>query len=199
MINIQKYNSWYLPIAITVAIVVWLLSGINQKNSPSYQPINNADLSSVISVRVRDQIAKNVIRNLKLNGRTAPSRVVNIKAETDGRVIKIGANRGERISQGSLIVQLSERDRFANLAKSTATVNQRKAEYDSQKKLNDENFISEVKLQESIANLERARHELSLANLDIEFMNIKSPFEGSLQERKVEIGDYVKAGDTIAT
>jgi multidrug efflux system membrane fusion protein len=133
MINIQKYNSWYLPIAITVAIVVWLLSGINQKNSPSYQPINNADLSSVISVRVRDQIAKKVIRNLKLNGRTAPSRVVNIKAETDGRVIKIGANRGERISQGSLIVQLSERDRFANLAKSTATVNQRKAEYDSQK------------------------------------------------------------------
>ena len=199
MINNHKYNAWYLPIAITVAIVVWLLSGINQKNSPSYQPINNADLSSVISVRVRDQIAKNVIRNLKLNGRTAPSRIVNIKAETDGRVIKIGANRGERISQGSLLVQLSERDRFANLAKSTATVNQRKAEYDSQKKLNDENFISEVKLQESIANLERARHELTLANLDIEFMNIKSPFEGSLQERKVEIGDYVKAGDTIAT
>ncbi|MDG1713392.1 MAG: hypothetical protein P8H21_05995 [Woeseiaceae bacterium] len=80
MINNHKYNAWYLPIAITIAIVVWLLSGINQKNSPSYQPINNADLSSVISVRVRDQIAKNVIRNLKLNGRTAPSRIVNIKA-----------------------------------------------------------------------------------------------------------------------
>tara|TARA_B110000003_G_scaffold5011_1_gene5347 strand:+ start:16275 stop:17354 length:1080 start_codon:yes stop_codon:yes gene_type:complete len=185
--------------AITVMIIMWLLSGINQKNIASNQQQNNVDVSTDISVRVRDQIAKNVIRNLKLNGRTAPSRIVNIKAETDGRVIGIGANRGERISNGSLLVQLSERDRFAKLAKSTAMLNQRKAEFNSQKKLNDENFISEVKLQESIANLEHARHELTLANLDIEFMNIKSPFEGSLQERNVEIGDYVKSGDTIAT
>jgi multidrug efflux system membrane fusion protein len=120
--------------AITVMIIMWLLSGINQKNIASNQQQNNVDVSTDISVRVRDQIAKNVIRNLKLNGRTAPSRIVNIKAETDGRVIGIGANRGERISNGSLLVQLSERDRFAKLAKSTAMLNQRKAEFNSQKK-----------------------------------------------------------------
>ena len=76
----HKYNTWYLPMAITVMIIMWLLSGINQKNIASNQQQNNVDVSTDISVRVRDQIAKNVIRNLKLNGRTYPSRIVNIIA-----------------------------------------------------------------------------------------------------------------------
>lgn len=198
--NIQKFKSWYLPIGIFLAIVLWLLSGIYQtENIDSNQQVNNINEQKLNSVRVRDQIAKDITRKLTINGRTAPSRIVMIKAETDGRVMKIGAKRGEKISKDSLLVQLSERDRFANLAESKANVKQREVEFLGQKKLADDNLVSEIKLQAAVSNLEKAKTQLVRAILDIDFMNIKSPFEGSLQDRYVEIGDFVKSGDNIAT
>jgi multidrug efflux system membrane fusion protein len=198
--SLEKFKSWYLPFGIFFTIVLWLLSGISQtENTVSTQESKKINAQPLISVRVRDQKAKNINRNLTINGRTAPSRIVTIKAETDGRVMKIGAKRGEKISMGSLLVQLSERDRFANLAESEAIVKQREVEFLGQKKLANDNLVSEIKLQEAVSNLEKAKTQLIRASLDIDFMNIKSPFEGSLQDRYVEIGDFVKSGDNIAT
>ena len=198
--SLKKFKSWYLPLGIFFTIVLWLLSGISQtENTVSIQQSYKTNSQPLNSVRVSDQIAKNITRNLTINGRTAPSRIVTIKAETDGRVMKIGAKRGEKISAGSLLVQLSERDRFANLAESEAILRQREVEFIGQKKLADDNLVSEIKLQESVSNLEKAKTQLIRASLDIDFMNIKSPFEGSLQDRYVEVGDFVKSGDNIAT
>ncbi|MBM4220826.1 MAG: efflux RND transporter periplasmic adaptor subunit, partial [Gammaproteobacteria bacterium] len=35
--------------------------------------------------------------------------------------------------------------------------------------------------------------------LDLEYMHVRAPFDGMVQERNVEIGDYVRAGDPVAT
>ena len=100
--SLKKFKSWYLPLGIFFTIVLWLLSGISQtENTVSIQQSYKTNSQPLNSVRVSDQIAKNITRNLTINGRTAPSRIVTIKAETDGRVMKIGAKRGEKISAGS--------------------------------------------------------------------------------------------------
>ena len=62
-----------------------------------------------------------------------------------------------------------------------------------------DSYVSEAQLQEAAALLETARAELARAELDIAQMTIRAPFDGALQDRMVEIGDYVKAGDPVAT
>ena len=47
--------------------------------------------------------------------------------------------------------------------------------------------------------LEAAKTELTRARLDIDYMVIRAPFDGALQDRQVEVGDFVKLGDPIAT
>jgi len=47
--------------------------------------------------------------------------------------------------------------------------------------------------------LEAAKAEQIRAELDLEYMNIRAPFGGALQSRVVEVGDFVKAGDPVAT
>jgi multidrug efflux system membrane fusion protein len=44
-----------------------------------------------------------------------------------------------------------------------------------------------------------ARAELTRAKLDLEYMTVRAPFAGALQARAVEVGDFVKRGDPIAT
>ena len=47
--------------------------------------------------------------------------------------------------------------------------------------------------------LETARTEVTRAELDLSYMAIRAPFAGALQARSVEVGDFVKRGDPIAT
>ena len=138
-------------------------------------------------------------RIIKVNGSTAPARTVDINAETDGRVVVTGVDRGERVSKGGVIVQLDERDRQARLAEARATVKQRQVEYAARERLKSQSYVSEAQLQEAVALLESARAELRRAELDIDYTLIRAPFDGALQERQVEVGDFVKAGDPVAT
>jgi multidrug efflux system membrane fusion protein len=98
-----------------------------------------------------------------------------------------------------VIVQLDERDRRARLAQATATVKQRELEFSAREKLLGDSYVSEAQLQEAAALLEAAKAELTRSELDIEYMVIQAPFDGALQERHVEVGDFVKRGDPIAS
>ena len=99
---------------------------------------------------------------------------------------------------GEVIVSLDKRDRYARLAQAAATVKQRELEYEARAKLQGDSYVSEAQLQEAEALLEMARAELIRAKLDIDYMVIRAPFDGALQERLVEIGDFVKLGDPVA-
>jgi multidrug efflux system membrane fusion protein len=200
--TLAKHRSWYYSAGIAVLITLWLLSGtIGDDVGENDAAI--ADLPALEAphskVRVRTQSADEIVRTIVVNGKTAPARIVELSAETDGRVELIGAERGANVSRGGVIVRLDERDRSARLAQAKATLKQREVEYEGRMKLQSESYVSEAQLQEAIAQLEAARTELRRAKLDLEFMSVRAPFDGALQSRAVEIGDFVKTGDPIAT
>lgn len=197
--SIRQHRSWFLSGAIVVAITLWLISGSDSDSEPVAAATADEAAPQRASVRVRNQVAEEVVRIVSINGRTAPARIVELNAETDGRVVSIGVERGNRVDIGGVIVRLDERDRSARLAQAAATVKQREVEYAGQQRLKTQSYVSDAQLQEGAALLEAAKTELKRAELDISYMVIRAPFDGALQERHVEIGDYVKAGDPIAT
>lgn len=200
--SLKQHRSWLLSGLIVVAITLWLLSGSGESddaNSTGNATTEDEAPALRASVRIRNQVAEEVVRVVSVNGRTAPARTVEVNAETEGRVVRTGTERGERIKEGGVIVSLDERDRAARLSQARAIVKQREVEYEGQQRLKSESYVSDAQLQEGAALLEVARSDLVRAELDIENMVIRAPFAGSLQERHVEVGDFVSVGDPIAT
>jgi len=199
--KLSRYKSWITSGAISIAIALWLVSGSFDGGTKTEQP--DADPVPIstprASVRIRHLVADEVTRDIVVNGRTAPARIVELNAETDGRVMLVGVDRGDRFDSGDVIVQLDERDRNARLAQAEATVKQRELEYAARAKLKGDSYVSEAQLQEAEALLETAKAELTRARLDIDYMVVRAPFDGALQERLVEVGDFVKLGDPVAT
>ena len=199
----EKYRSWFYSAGIAILIAGWLLSGQFGNSDDATDERSAAVAKTTIApqskVRVRTQIAEEVTRTIVVNGNTAPARVVELSAETDGRVVGIGAKRGANIDRNTVIVRLDERDRSARLAQAEATVRQREVEYEARARLKVESYVSEAQLQEGVALLEAARAELTRARLDLDYMQVRAPFDGALQARAVEIGDFLKVGDPIAT
>ncbi len=200
--NISQYKSWFLSIGIIVVVLLWLVSGQLGDTTTANSAIAGDATESIharSAVRVRTQSAEQVLRTIAVNGQTAPARVVELSAETDGRVEYLGAERGANVERGKVIVSLDQRDRQARLAEAQATVKQREVEYEGRVRLKAASYVSEAQLQEAVAALEAARAELTRAELDLEYMNIRAPFGGALQSRVVEVGDFVKVGDPVAT
>jgi multidrug efflux system membrane fusion protein len=199
--KLKKFRSWLISAGIAVLITLWLASGQFGDEAPeeiSTRVVTTTVPAQQSSVRVRTQSAEEIMRTIVINGQTAPARVVDLAAETDGRVEYIGVSRGANVARGAVIVRLDERDRKARLAQAEATVRQREVEYQGRLKLKGESYVSEAQLQEAVAQLETARTELKRAQLDLEYMTTRAPFDGALQERHVEVGDFVKSGDPIA-
>jgi multidrug efflux system membrane fusion protein len=199
--NLKRYKSWITSAAIAMGITLWLISGhfADDKETGIAAPVDAVRAQRRPSVRVRQQAAEEITRVITVNGRTAPARIVALNAETDGRVVGIGGHRGERLDSGEIIVRLDERDRLARLAQAEATVKQRELEYAGRQKLKNDSYVSDAQVQEAAALLEAARAELTRARLDIEYMSVKAPFDGALQDRHVEIGDFLKQGDPVAS
>lgn len=199
--KLKQFRSWFISAGIVLLVTVWLASGQVSSDAPEEAPrsvITSAAPAQQSSVRVRTQSAEEIMRTIVVNGETAPARVVDMAAETDGRIEYIGVDRGTNVDKNAVIVRLDERDRKARLAQAEATVRQREVEYQGRLKLKGESYVSEAQLQEAVAQLEAAKTELKRAQLDLEYMTIRAPFDGALQERHVEVGDFVKAGDPIA-
>jgi multidrug efflux system membrane fusion protein len=197
---LNEHRSWLMSAGIALLIVVWLSSGQLRGDTDASSASDLLAESRPVrsSVRVRSQSAEEIMRTVVINGKTAPARVVELAAETDGRVEFVGARRGTNVERGGVIVRLDERDRQARLQQAEATVRQRQVEYEGREKLKSESYVSEAQLQEAIAQLEAAKTELVRARLDLEYVEIRAPFDGALQARHVEEGDFVSRGDPIA-
>jgi multidrug efflux system membrane fusion protein len=167
--NISRFKSWFVSGGIIIVVTAWLLSGQFSGDQETEQASDDAVTTTISrnAVRVRTQSAEEVMRTIIVNGKTAPARVANLAAETDGRIEYVGAERGASLETGDLIVRLDERDRSARLAQAEATVRQREVEYAARERLKSESYVSEAQLQEAIALLETARAELTRARLDL--------------------------------
>jgi len=199
---IQEHRSWFYSAGIALLITVWLVSGSfgsDDSSEVAVKTVETSNENTQSKVRVRTQSAETITRTIVVNGKTAPARIVELGAETDGRIEHIGAERGANVARGGVIVKLDLRDREARLAQAQATVKQREVEYEGRLKLKPESYVSEAQLQEAIALLEAAKTELTRAQLDLDYMAVRAPFDGALQARIVEIGDFVQRGDPIAT
>jgi len=196
---------WIYSIIFVGLVVLWLLSGNLSREldgipDPVAGSISSPDSEpAVLPVQVRAQSAESVTRTLSLFGRTAPARRVELKAETDGRVEYIGLARGEQAAAGTVLLRLDLRDRAARLEQARADVRQHEAAYRGQLELQAENYVSVTQIAETLARLEGARAELLRAELDLGYRELRTPFPGVLLERQVEVGDFVRAGDTVAT
>ena len=153
---IARHRSWLISGAIVILVVIWLLSGqigsdasdAEDTTSVAGNPApteESQDAGERTKVRVRVQHAEQVTRTITVNGRTAPARTVELAAETSGRVVSIGIDRGERISEGGIIVRLDERDRKARLEQARATVKQRELEFEARTNLQTDGYVSGIR------------------------------------------------------
>jgi membrane fusion protein, multidrug efflux system len=195
-------RSVIFALLLAVAAILWIASGqfAGSGAEPEVQkpPADLAALSEAPLVRVRPSVAEaHAVIDL-LRGRTEANRLVEIRSETDGRILEVNVEDGTRVSAGDVIAKLAPGDRPARLAEAKALLAQRRIEFEADKKLSQKGFRAETQLAATEASLEAAEAAVKIAEVELGYTTIRAPFDGVIDARLVELGDFVDRADSIA-
>lgn len=202
MKNIQtlwKSKNYRTATIIAVVSGLWLASGLVVSSDDS--AVAEAEKAKDVitnKVQVRRLEAQPYDLSVKVRARTKPNRMVDLKAEVTGRITALPLEKGSLVKQGDVICEIAIEDRQLRLDETDAGVKQAQLEYDGALRLKSGGFQSKTAIAGSKAKLQTAKANLQRAKLDLSNLTIKAPFDGVVDLRPVELGDYMRKGDVCA-
>lgn len=200
-------RSYILASGLTAVAVIWMATGAVHSGGdeppaptvPAQAASDQTASATPVAVRVATLRARMHPHEIVVLGRTTADRAVVVRAETAGRVVEIPIEKGASVKKGDVVAVLAADDRRSVVAAAQAEVERRRIAYDAAQKLSVKEYRSKVKLAEEKALLDQAEASLAAAKLSLGNILVRAPFDGVIDDRGAEIGDYRKVAEPIAT
>ncbi len=184
------------------------------KPAPS---VDQALLADIPVPKVRVKQARREVATLSAftQGTVTPKREIELVAQVSGKIVAVEPHfeEGAFFDNGALLIKIDERDYQAIyqsalagvakanrvLAEEEGRVSQANREWRNlgDNKANDL-FLRKPQLLEATASLASAEAQLEIARLNLERTSIRAPFDGRISEIRVDLGQYVTIGTSLA-
>jgi len=165
---------------------------------PAEKKPEEANKTAIPAVRVRTITAEMRQQDLVVRGQTQALRKVQVRAETAGKVAAIRADKGTVVKEGDTICELNVDARTAMLNHARATMKQRQLQYEASKTLKEKGFRSDTAVAGDLAAYEAAKADVERMEKEFKNTRIRAPFDGVVDDRMVDVGDYLAPGQACA-
>ena len=132
-------------------------------------------------------------------GSVAAVQGVTISADLPGTVDRIGFEAGQWVREGEVLALLDTRQEQAQLAAAEAQRELARVNFDRMQGLLNENVVSRAEFDRATADQRQSEAHVGEIRATIERKTIRAPFSGVLGIRRVNLGQYLSAGDALVT
>jgi len=198
--NVMK-KSYRSALIIVALVVIVLFSGYlfpSEDTESAATPVAENDQHAAMSVKVITAKSEPYQKDIILRGNTESLRSVSLKSQIKGRIVALPVEKGTRVKKGDSICRIDVEDRNANYNESVALVKQRELEFAASEKLFAQGHRSETQHSAAKSALEAAVARSLRTKVDLDNTVIRAPFDGVVNDRMIEVGDYMKVGDVCA-
>lgn len=185
-----------IALLVLLVAVLWVASGLIGSEEEMADADDDRDQPGLI-VEAEWRQAETVTSYVEAEGTIEPNREVVLKAETGGRVAELMAARGSAVAEGDPLVRLATEDREIRLERARLRVEEARRQFEAAERLQSRELGSQTEVDAARTALKLAEVEQQQAELDMERMIIRAPFDGILEERSIELGDYLSVGNEI--
>ena len=191
-----------IAVVLAFAVAGWMLSGkLGGGGAPPAATEAGSGAPAAepppLRVRVERMSARSHAVVLTVRGRSEAGRRVDLRAETDGRIVEIGASRGDEVQKGDILARLTDEGRLAKVAEYRARLRQRESHYEATVELAKRGLSSKEALATAKADIDAARAAVEQIEVEIARTRLRAPFDGLLLEGHADFGDYLKQGDSF--
>lgn len=167
----------------------------------------------VVNVRVWTAESRSLRPFVESVGTLKPYDEVVVSSELDGILKTLSVDEGSPVTRGQLIAEVKETDYRLAMEQAAAALKQTEAalanaklEHQRKEALYREELVTKQQFDDIVARLalaqgdvERARAGLDLARERLTKTKIFAPMAGSIKEKKVTPGDYIRNGTFLAS
>ena len=215
MKEMKQWGSSLLVIAgFTVGVVLalmWLAGWFQPKVSDHVPPAEShrtvAAADTVPVRRISLPLEESAVGTIRAVHETS------IGSKLLARVTEVNLTAGKKVSKGDVLVRLDDSDMQARLEQAKASVQSLEAVYnqavaDEKRYANliSTNAISRqeyeravTKMRSSEADLLRAKENVNEIQAMLDWATIRSPIDGTIVDKKVDVGDMVSPGQILLT
>ena len=124
---------------------------------------------------------------------------IEIRAQEKGFLEKIYVDEGQYVHAGQTLFRIMPQIYQAELMKAQAEVEQAKIELQNSSTLASNNIVSKNERAMAKAKLDAASAEARLAQIHLNFTNVKAPFSGYINRIPLKLGSLVDEGDLLTS
>lgn len=132
-------------------------------------------------------------------GSTRAEKGADLSPQVAGIVKAIHFQSGEKVEQGTLLVELEDADDVAHLHALEATVELAQLNYNRDISLRKTDAVSQQTAETDLATLKNNQAQVAQQQALVGYKTIRAPFAGRLGIRQVDLGQYIAPGTPIAT
>jgi membrane fusion protein (multidrug efflux system) len=177
------------------------------------KPPEKARRQAAVNVRIQKAETRSLRPFVESIGSLAPERQVTVSSELDGILDSITVNEGDTVKKGQEIARIRPTDyrlaleqASAQLAQSEVSLANLRQEYQRKDELYKEELLTRQQFDDitarvalAAAEMTRARAAVNMAKERLGRTRIFSPISGSISEKRVTAGDYVRNGAFLAS
>ncbi|HWW38318.1 efflux RND transporter periplasmic adaptor subunit [Pedobacter sp.] len=183
-----------IVLIIAIGAIAYVLKNNKQKNEAVTTFI--AQGSGAVSVRVATVKKDTVNLDFTANGTFVPFAELNLLNENAGRVTRINVQEGDHVTKGQVLARIDAE--ILNTDKETAEATLQnalkdEARYSSSFKTGG---VTQQQLDQAKLAVENARLRLQASQRKVSDANIKSPINGVVNKKYIEVGAFVNAQGT---
>jgi membrane fusion protein (multidrug efflux system) len=130
-------------------------------------------------------------------GTIAPVKGVTVSADLPGTVDRIAFESGKSVREGQVLVDLDTRQERAQLAAAEAQRDLARLNFRRTQELFNQGVISRMEYDRATADQRQTDAQVGEIRATIDRKTIRAPFSGVLGLRKVNLGQYLAAGNEI--
>jgi membrane fusion protein (multidrug efflux system) len=124
---------------------------------------------------------------------------IELRALERGYLEKIYVDEGQFVKKGQLMFQIMPNLYQAELKKAEAEAHFAQIEYQNTKSLAENNVVAPNELALAEAKYDKAKAELQLAQVHLDFTRIRAPFDGIMDHFYAREGSLIDEGDLLTT
>ncbi len=157
--------------------------------------MTTAPRAEPVTVTVAPVAMRAVERTVSTVGTLAASEQADLASEVEGQVVGIEADLGDRVRRDQMLLRVRGDVTEAKLREAEATVEKATADDARARPLRAQGVISDQEYTQVRWALDTARARRDQLRIELERAAIRSPFDGSVAARRVNVSDYVRAGE----